>query len=412
VLEEALVETRLGETASDFPKVNEVLVEVDKLSLMERGQILYNHAKHASPADGVKAVVKKHAREIAEDRDFTPERIRQLCQNVLSEAELCGNEKDKKDLIFRFLRNPSQRWSQAYRQRSEPERILLLAMFDFRFAARIEEIGSVYKDRIVSCPTMGVTFLECLRRLEHSFLRRWRAWQGQEYVDFQHPSLRDLLVGELRDNAAARRHYITTASPFGIASMCVGLRDAGDPESNAEHTLWPQNDEEIELFLGRIEEVTRYSLSKNEWLSLLNAADTLVPRERGRRQTRKGWWTVGSYKTELAGERLAAFSASREGRVLAAITHAFGKREARKNNQRLSIDEWFVLLEAYYECAPFCLPFARPEFLVEIVGMGVAQSAEQAVKWVSLVAPYEPRVVKQILDPRALLELEAHISAN
>jgi hypothetical protein len=224
--------------------------------------------------------------------------------------------------------------------------------------------------------------------------------------------LRDLLVGELRDNAAARRHYITTASPFGIASMCVGLRDARDPQANNEHILWPQSDDEIELFLGRIDGVTQYSLSKSEWLSLLNAADILVPREHGRRRTRKGWWTVGSYKAELAGKRLVAFSTSREGRVLAAISHAFGKREVRKNNQRLSIDEWFELLEEYYECAPFCLPCARPEFLVEIVGTGVAHSAEQAVKWVSLVAPYEPRVVKQILGPSVLLQLEAHLSAK
>jgi hypothetical protein len=35
VLEEALAETRLGETTKDFPKVHAVVVEVDKLSTLE-----------------------------------------------------------------------------------------------------------------------------------------------------------------------------------------------------------------------------------------------------------------------------------------------------------------------------------------------------------------------------------------
>jgi len=41
VLEEALAETRLGETAKDFPKMHEVLVEVDKLTILEKAQTSY-----------------------------------------------------------------------------------------------------------------------------------------------------------------------------------------------------------------------------------------------------------------------------------------------------------------------------------------------------------------------------------
>jgi len=66
-------------------------------------------------------------------------------------------------------------------------------------------------------------FPNAITRLKHSFITLTRTFQGLERVNFKHPSLRDLLLGELRNDPSARRRYIELTSPIGLAKLIQGL---------------------------------------------------------------------------------------------------------------------------------------------------------------------------------------------
>lgn len=84
ILQEALDRTKLGEHIDNFPGIHEVLVEVSDFKLLEKALILYNHAKHANLSGDAIELIKKNADYISNHPNYTPERIRQLIQLILS----------------------------------------------------------------------------------------------------------------------------------------------------------------------------------------------------------------------------------------------------------------------------------------------------------------------------------------
>ena len=84
ILEEALAHSRLGEAVRDFPGVHEVLVEAGELSLLEKAEMLYNHARHEDLSEPSRELIRKHVYEIILHPNFTPERVRQLVRHVLT----------------------------------------------------------------------------------------------------------------------------------------------------------------------------------------------------------------------------------------------------------------------------------------------------------------------------------------
>src|SRR3984885_11259941 len=83
-LEEALAESRLGDNLNEFPGSHEVLVEVGDLTIQQRAEMVYNHAKLGHLSDGSRHLIRGYFRAIITHPDFTPERVRQLCDEVLA----------------------------------------------------------------------------------------------------------------------------------------------------------------------------------------------------------------------------------------------------------------------------------------------------------------------------------------
>lgn len=226
VLEEAIAESKLGEAIPDFPGVSEVIVEVGKLTLFQKAEILYNHAKQAHLSGRSRALIRENASKIVRNLNFTPERIRQLVENVLPCEAVCSQGEAEtpswKD-IEEFLKNPGTRWVQAYGKLSESEKTLLVAMLDFDKRVPFDELRRAYELRCSKLDHARLEFNDCVNRLEHSFIRVVTSYFGDSFVDFQHPSLRDMLLSQLRNNEVARRRYIELASPIGLSNLIKGV---------------------------------------------------------------------------------------------------------------------------------------------------------------------------------------------
>jgi len=218
ILEEALAESRLGESVGEFPGTREVLVEVGDLTAQQKGEMLYNHAKLAGLPKKSKKLIKDHFRAIIDHPNFTPERIRQLCQDVFR-----ADKADSWVEILTFMSNPSERWRKAFDGLSESEQALLTALLDFDDDAELSQLERAYEQRIQDEHKGRLTFNKAISHLRHSFLQISRSYSGTVTVEFRHPSLRDMLLERLREDARARKRYIELTTPAGLAALVRGL---------------------------------------------------------------------------------------------------------------------------------------------------------------------------------------------
>ena len=114
----------------------------------------------------------------------------------------------------------------AYKALSGSEQALLIALLDLDESPTITELRMAYENRIVGIQG-PLGFQEAMSRLKHSFVTVAKTFQGVEVINFKHPSLRDLLLSELRGDPTARRRYIELTSPGGLAKVIEGFAVAG-----------------------------------------------------------------------------------------------------------------------------------------------------------------------------------------
>lgn len=223
ILAEALATSRLGDALDEFPGQHEVLVEVGDMREVEKAEMLYNHAKQARLAQNIRKALKETARRLIRHANFTPERVRQLVEYLRS--NFSGQERLKSEILH-FLDNPGARWTKAFRLLPKAEQVLLTSLLDLDEPANLTELHQAYERRVNGVASLP--FSDAVTRLKHSFITVTRTYQGLEVINFKHPSLRDVLLGELRTDLNARRRYIELTSPLGLANLIRGIANRRD----------------------------------------------------------------------------------------------------------------------------------------------------------------------------------------
>ena len=438
VLEEAIAESRLSEAITDFPGVNEVLVEVGKLSPLQKAEILYNHAKQARLSKSSRELIRSNVSRIINHPDFTPERVRQLAENILPKADDSNEAKAKtfawKD-VEQFLQNPGKRWIQAYSKLSESEQNLLVAMLDFSTSALSGDVQKAYELRCKQLIGRRLNFDDCVRRLEHSFLRVVVPFPQYKYLDFQHPSLRDMLLSQLRTNEVARRRYIQIASPLGLAQLVKGVAVSSSGENEHSHILSPEGEDEISILIQRLTELSSATLIRSDWHAILAAAELLLPRissPTGKStKTGSGIITLGSSQTiPTAIEHLLPHSASKkrippsevddlprfkestQGKIIWTILRAFGSSATFERNQRYHLAEWTMLLEKYYELAVYIMPCPPVEFLPSLLNVAKDAQPEDGIAFATLVQRFDPLIIVQTIPTQTLASWDIYIKGE
>jgi hypothetical protein len=82
-LKTGLARLQIRGVGNQFPATNEVVVESDRLSLQEKAQILYRHAKAAGLSEGARNLVRSQALAIVQSPHFTPLRISRLIRTQM-----------------------------------------------------------------------------------------------------------------------------------------------------------------------------------------------------------------------------------------------------------------------------------------------------------------------------------------
>jgi Novel STAND NTPase 3 len=411
ILEEAVTESKLAESVSQFPGPHEVVVEVGKLTPLEKAEILYNHAKGSELGQEPREFIRRNAVNIVYHQGFTPERVRQLVEVILaprgtvatSSAPLTWAE------LNSFLSNPGDRWTKAYRAISSSERDLLVSMLDFDFRARIQELEGAYTARASAGAGSRLPFEQCLDRLQHSFLGVSKDDHGHRYVNFQHPSLRDLLLSEVNQTSAVRKRYIELASPSGLAGVIRGLA-AADTGSKSEHAVVPRSNEELSALFARLAGLAKRPLSFEDWVGILAATDLGVPRTprdatgvsdgSSARQILEAVLQRRRQKLPPSELDLNQFGASVAGRIIREVLAAFGSATVYENNRRYNLGDWSQLFRRYYELSVYIVPPPRPEFTRHLLSGLDGKDTSAEIGLSNIVARFEPVLVNQLVGAR------------
>lgn len=402
ILEEALAESRLKEAASDFPGVHEIVVEVGALTQLEKGEILYNHAKQRRLRPEYRALIKDRALAIVAHQDFRPERIRQLTENLLGSNTLGAGPVLGWPDILEFLNNPSERWIQAHQKLSVSEQTLLSAMLEFDDQAPIEDLKRSYDNRILNHGGHFLTFEQSVSRLKHSFLRVGTQFTGREFVTMQHPSLRDMLLLQLRRDALARSRYIQLATPFGLASIIGGIGSTLEKDAEPAHAVVPTNPQEFDFFMQRLQSLSKEVLELRDWELLLGMAERLLPARPRQSQPSDPWMRqMRSLGFETPIERLEAseidlkvFVTTLSGRIIDSLLRGFASVGTFENNRRFGAEEWLRLLTRFYNLAAYMIPPIYPAFTGSLCE-SVPASDLESVRLFVLIRQFEPLVAKQ-----------------
>ncbi len=201
--------------AERFPSPGQVLVDASQLDLSEKTLILFRHAKARRAEVRARTLIRSWGPTIVEHTHFTPERIRRLITDRIDEmSELAladsGTDVQIDRLMQHALATPTEAMRTSYRTLSDDHRELLIALLDAP-AGMIDERELAATLRRHSPGGLSRPLHESVERLTDHFLR-----VGSLGIGWVHPSWRDLVIDELRDDPKAREAFLACAGVHGV----------------------------------------------------------------------------------------------------------------------------------------------------------------------------------------------------
>lgn len=196
-----------------FPAPGEVLVDAGELDLSEKTLILFRHAKRRDAGAEACSMLRSAGVSIVEHPHFTPERIRRFVAERLDGLVSSGGGNDERRvlrLVEHELAQPTEAMRSSFRALEEEQRELLIALLDAP-AGLIDERDLAATVRRHHAGGLSRPPGELIDRLTDHFLRITPLGIG-----WVHPSWRDLVIGELRDDDAARQRFLSASGIYGV----------------------------------------------------------------------------------------------------------------------------------------------------------------------------------------------------
>jgi len=351
ILQEALHESRIGEINREFPGISEVTVEVKEISTVQKAEILYKHAKYENLNKNQIYNIKKYARKIIFHDNFTPERIRQLINDIIKPHQ----ESIIWDEIDIFLKNPGIHWEKAYSKLNDSEKVCLNSMLDFDRPPLLSELSDAYNNRCLNMEDENQDINHVLSCLNHSFLNI-NIYKGfGEKIFFQHPSIRDLLISRLKKEPSILKRHIQLSSPQGLAEVIRGFQRNSNNDENSQHLISLHNSEQFDLLLDRIGHFSDSTLSEDEWNALLSSLSLII-----------SFQEIDDLES-ISRAELREFTQSDPGKIVEITLNALGSATTYDNCRRFSLSVWINLLLKFYSLSVFIIPPPRVNYLHEIL---------------------------------------------
>lgn len=390
ILERALKAMDLQGEAQHFPKPGDILIDAGHLSIREKALILYRHAKAVGLAEEAKDLVRNHARTVVNDLDFTPERIRRFIQERL--PDLIGNLRSgklrKEEIITEIrdaIRNPTDRMRKTFRALPISHKWLLIALLEANSRSSKDTIARIYEEH---CPVEArQRFDDVIQELAECFLKQTaiaiQSAPSTKYflIDWIHPSYRDLVIDELRDDPALNKQFMKGMPLEGVK---LAISEAGGAKGTRQFPLM-NSPESWQLLHERCKELTVKSNSSE----IADLLETLV--------NAASITSAQTARTELV-------------RVIEDVCSEARNRWTQ-TEARLSPYEFKTYCEASLLIVPLPpIPNIKPswdDFVEQVIGLVEDEDTdcpdpeplENWAKMIGILEQYEPRFLKQVGFP-------------
>lgn len=228
-------------------------------------------------------------------------------------------------------------------------------------------------------------FEKCIDRLRDSFISEYKTYQGKSVIDFQHPSIRDMILSIVQGDPVVRARYVGSASPEGVLTIIEGLTQFNGRENRKAHALVLQNGNELEVLCNRIRSIINEEASLDEIRKIIMTMNSVV-REKERGHLSADIQVMGD--EESAVEIVARTIIDR-----AACSQFFN----RFKNSGISI--WTDLLCAYYLLTANICPDKQPAYLHEVVTLSESASIKDCIEFLVLLQTFALQVFEDIFSP-------------
>lgn len=259
-LRTALEKLYLRGAAEDFPKPQEVIVNASKLTEEEKAQMLYRHAKNSVESEEGRALIAKHAVAMVRHKDFTPLRIRHFVTQRLPEIMELPEAKRQAEMgraVTASMAEPTASMKTSFAGLDPECRTLLIAMLDSHEStiSLKEELAGAFERHLGWAPHRSARANAQIVDEHFVRLTHWEDLDATEpsHVEWVHPSVRDMVIGHLMDDAAARRAFLGNA---GIDGVMLALSSSGGTEGKRQFPLL-EGEPEWEEIEGRVLELVR-----------------------------------------------------------------------------------------------------------------------------------------------------------
>jgi len=390
ILEEAILNSKFNEIIDNFPGINKVIVEVDTISEIEKAEILYNHAKLANLSVESKKLIRENANKIIRHPNFTPERVRQLVNNFLLKSDEDKKSDDKFmtwEDIWNFLKNPGDRWIKAYQTLEKSQKNLLLTLLDFKGRGPLEDVKSSY---ITRCRELGFkrdNFVRNLNILEHSFIKINHTFSGEKYINFQHPSLRDMLIKEINEDSLIKLNYIKFASASGLKNISDGLAFIIRNDKEKEHIIIPTNDEEFDIFFKRLSVILSFSMKSKLWIEFFSSIELIALN------------LIEKHELKIIKNNDEKFIDKNYIKLVNIVITKFIDACTYDNNNDYSLYDWFNILTKYFNLKKYFDNISSPIFIKRIIDLTYSAEPKDSIKLCNLLYDYQHLDYKKFLNP-------------
>jgi len=205
-----------------FPAPGEVLVDASDLDLAEKTLILFRHAKARGASSAARRLVRSAALSIVEHPHFTPERIRRFVTDrleALQQTAIQVGPARVREELERELAMPTEAMRTSFGVLESEHRELLIALLDAP-GGLIDERDLAATVRRHHAGGLSRPPSELIDRLTDHFLHITPLGIG-----WVHPSWRDMVINELREDSAARQRFLEACGLHGV--MLALSREGG-----------------------------------------------------------------------------------------------------------------------------------------------------------------------------------------
>ncbi len=242
-------------------------------------------------------------------------------------------------------------------------------------------------------------FSRTIDKLNHSFIKEVEDYSGIS-IDFQHPSIRDLLLNYLNEEPIARKQYISKLSIRGITSIIEGITAEEKRIEDTPHNLRIKTEDEFGLLCERIESIMNDTVEYSDFIKLIFSSRGLLPREEIR-------------ILEPSEIDLKDFMKTNKGRLIAIFTNVMSKKSFYESKPSYTISGWIQILKQFYKICTYVKPIPRLEYLSELLNQFQHIDWDNKVYFLGILYENEILYFKQLftkeIDENIFMEIEEQL---